>query len=284
MYDLPKGQGDNPNKLAMTVGNDELNGLYHLFVYTIDEAGNEELLRSLLMFDNAGPEINVEISEDYAKYEIDANGDLYDVTNARKVANFVDEHVDRDEASNIVVTYTFMKDGKAVLMDELQGEYVLVIEAKDSLGNTSRKEVNVKADNIGPNVVLENVGTNSNPVFTVTDINGVDWESAQYCIYMGVSICEDYSFEKADSYDVIAEVDAWDKSFNEKSYIAETFPVEVDKDGDGIVYYIRNSGSDKDIPYDLKEYNEWRKQYIPDEDSKIIVPYMNFTEENINDI
>ena len=204
MYDLPKGQGDNPNKLAMTVGNDELNGLYHLFVYTIDEAGNEELLRSLLMFDNAGPEINVEISEDYAKYEIDANGDLYDVTNARKVANFVDEHVDRDEASNIVVTYTFMKDGKAVLMDELQGEYVLVIEAKDSLGNTSRKEVNVKADNIGPNVVLENVGTNSNPVFTVTDINGVDWESAQYCIYMGVSICEDYSFEKADSYDVIA--------------------------------------------------------------------------------
>ncbi len=200
MYDLPKGQGDNPNKLAMTVGNDELNGLYHLFVYTIDEAGNEELLRSLLMFDNAGPEIDVEISEDYAKYEIDANGDLYDVTNARKVANFVDEHVDRDEASNIVVTYTFMKDGKAVLMDELQGEYVLVIEAKDSLGNTSRKEANVKVDNIGPNVVLENNGTNSNPVFTVTDINGVDWESIQYCISLSYKICDEFDINDDFTY------------------------------------------------------------------------------------
>lgn len=89
---------------------------------------------------------------------------------------------------------------------------------------------------------------------------------------------------KTDSYDVIAEVDAWDKSFNENCYIAEIFPAEVDKDGNGILYYIRNRGSDKYIPYDLKEYNEWKEQYITDETQKIIIPYMNFTKENINNL
>ena len=94
-----------------------------------------------------------------------------------------------------------------------------------------------------------------------------------------------YKYNKElDSYEVIAQVDAWDKSFNEKSYIAETFPTEVDKDGNGIVYYVKFSGSDKDIPYDLKEYKEWRLQYIPDDNLKITVPYINLTEENINNI
>lgn len=94
-----------------------------------------------------------------------------------------------------------------------------------------------------------------------------------------------YKYNKElDSYEVIAQVDAWDKSFNEKSYIAETFPTEVDKDGNGIVYYVRISGSDKDIPYDLKEYMEWRTQYILDDNLKITVPYINLTEENINNI
>lgn len=94
-----------------------------------------------------------------------------------------------------------------------------------------------------------------------------------------------YKYNKeSDSYDVIAQIDAWNKSFNEKCYIAETFPTEVDKDGNGIVYYIRNSDSDKDIPYDDKEYNEWRVRYIPDDNLKITVPYINLTEENINKI
>ena len=94
-----------------------------------------------------------------------------------------------------------------------------------------------------------------------------------------------YNYNKeSDSYDVIAQVDAWDKSFYEKCYIAEIFPIEVDKDGNGIVYYVRNSGSDKDIPYDLKEYKEWRTQYILNDNLKITVPYINLTEENINNI
>ena len=89
---------------------------------------------------------------------------------------------------------------------------------------------------------------------------------------------KDTEFEKY-SY-----ADAWDKSFYEKCYIAETFPTEVDKDDNGIVYYVRNGGSDKDIPYDHKEYVEWRMQYIPDDNLKITVPYINLTEENINNI
>ena len=91
-----------------------------------------------------------------------------------------------------------------------------------------------------------------------------------------------YSYNKElDAYDVIAEVDAWDKSFNEKCHIAESFPTEVDKDEDGIVYYIKMNGSDDYIPYDLKVYNEWRKQYVEDEINKIEINYMNFTKENI---
>lgn len=90
---------------------------------------------------------------------------------------------------------------------------------------------------------------------------------------------------ESDSYDVIAQVDAWDKSFNEQSYIADTFPEEIDRDSDGIVYYILPKGEyNIYAPYDLQEYNEWRKQYITDETSKITVPYINLTEDNINNI
>lgn len=41
--------------------------------------------------------------------------------------------------------------------------------------------------------------------------------------------------EENDCYEVLAMVDAWDKSVSEKCYIEEEFPEEIDKDGDGIV-------------------------------------------------
>ncbi|MBQ8298983.1 MAG: DUF4825 domain-containing protein [Clostridia bacterium] len=95
-----------------------------------------------------------------------------------------------------------------------------------------------------------------------------------------------YKYNKElDSYDAIAEVDAWDKSFSEKSYIAETFPTEVDKDNDGVLYYIIPGGNyERAQIVDSKEYNEWKEQYIIDEIFEIIVPYMNLTEENIKNI
>ena len=95
-----------------------------------------------------------------------------------------------------------------------------------------------------------------------------------------------YKYNKeSDSYDVIAGVDAWNKSFNTQSYLAEEFPSEVDKDGDGIVYYILPEGNYNNYEtYDLKEYNEWRSLYIKDETTKIDIPYLNLTMENINNI
>ena len=92
-----------------------------------------------------------------------------------------------------------------------------------------------------------------------------------------------YNNEK-DSFEVVAEVDAWDKSFSETCYIDEVFPENIDKDGDKIVYYVRNSDSDEYSCYDLNEFNKWKKQYITNETSKITVPYINLTEENINNI
>lgn len=85
--------------------------------------------------------------------------------------------------------------------------------------------------------------------------------------------------EGNDSYEVIAQVDAWDKSFSEKCYIEEQFPTEIDKDGDGIIYYVLQ---DDYIAYDLEEYEKWRMQYITEDTSKVTVSYMNITEENIS--
>ncbi len=95
-----------------------------------------------------------------------------------------------------------------------------------------------------------------------------------------------YSYNKeSDSYNVVAQIDAWDKSFNEESYIADTFPEEIDKDGDGIVYYIMYEGKyEYNTPVDFEEYDKWRSSYITDETTKIIFPYMNMTIENINNI
>ena len=95
-----------------------------------------------------------------------------------------------------------------------------------------------------------------------------------------------YSYNKdIDSYEVIAQVDAWDKSFSEIGYTIEAyskFPDEIDIDSDGILYYVIPEGNYELAELlDLKEYNEWRSQYITAENIKFEVPYMNFTEDNI---
>lgn len=87
--------------------------------------------------------------------------------------------------------------------------------------------------------------------------------------------------EETDCYEVFAQVDAWDKSFSEKCYIEEEFPEEIDKDGDGIIYYVLQ---ENDIAYDLAEYEKWRMQYITEETSEVTVSYENITEENISRI
>lgn len=86
---------------------------------------------------------------------------------------------------------------------------------------------------------------------------------------------------EGDCYEILGQVDAWDKSFSEKCYIQMNFPTEIDKDGDGVVYYVLQ---DDYTVYDLKEYEQWRMQYITEETSQIKIDYYDFTQENIDSI
>jgi len=98
-----------------------------------------------------------------------------------------------------------------------------------------------------------------------------------------------YSYNNdTDTYELTASVDAWNKSFTDNNLIlgtiSEEFPKEFDKDNDGVVYYIKTDDNNLTRVVDLKEYTEWRSQYITDETIKIEMPYMNFTKENIDNI
>lgn len=88
----------------------------------------------------------------------------------------------------------------------------------------------------------------------------------------------------SDTYQQIANVDAWDKVQLEKDYDGNPFPTEIDLDGDGIVYLPHLTASDTKLTLDGEEYKQWRNSYI-DESRKISsIPYQPITEENINAI
>lgn len=87
-----------------------------------------------------------------------------------------------------------------------------------------------------------------------------------------------------DKYILVAIVDAWDKSCNDTNYLGTKFPEDIDKDGDGIVYYIMTDGEyELNTPVDLEEYNKWINSYL-NEAEEISIPFMSFTDENIDSI
>ncbi len=87
-----------------------------------------------------------------------------------------------------------------------------------------------------------------------------------------------------DTYVNVAMVDAWNKSLSVTDYDGNPFPEEIDKDGDGIVYYIMRDGEYKlENPVDGAEYEKWFASCIGD-GKKESVPYVSLTEENINAI
>ena len=68
-----------------------------------------------------------------------------------------------------------------------------------------------------------------------------------------------------DTYKAIAMVDAWDKSLSDKDYDGNSFPDDVDKDGDGIVYYIMKADEyEPENPVDFAEYQQWIDSYTKD--------------------
>lgn len=87
---------------------------------------------------------------------------------------------------------------------------------------------------------------------------------------------------ESDSYDVIAQVEAWDKDLSDTDYEGNAFPDDVDKDGDLTVYYIMDADNyELKDPVDLEEYEKWFESYRGD--AEVIRPsYMELTEENIS--
>lgn len=87
-----------------------------------------------------------------------------------------------------------------------------------------------------------------------------------------------------DSYEAIAMVDAWDKNLTDKDYAGNIFPDDIDKDGDGLVYYIMDADKyELTDPVDLNEYEEWFEGYCKDADT-IKISFRALTEENISQI
>ncbi len=93
-----------------------------------------------------------------------------------------------------------------------------------------------------------------------------------------------YKYDKTkDTYILVAGVDAWDKSFTNGSDVNKDFPQDIDKDGDGIIYYIIPEENYKEkYAVDFNEYNDWRNQYINESTKKLEIDYIPLTKENID--
>ncbi len=99
------------------------------------------------------------------------------------------------------------------------------------------------------------------------------------------------------AYELMGAVDAWDRAlFEDDETLRNAFPADVDKDGDGLVYYILTgewyhndrtpSGGTMDgslwgtDPVDGADHEAWQQQYL--NGSEIVdLPWQKLTEENI---
>ncbi len=75
-----------------------------------------------------------------------------------------------------------------------------------------------------------------------------------------------YKYDRAsDTYELFAQVDAWDTVLFGSGEADENFPHEKDEDGDGVVYYLMKEGSfDPEIIMDKAEYEGWLSELTAD--------------------
>lgn len=102
-----------------------------------------------------------------------------------------------------------------------------------------------------------------------------------------------YKYNKeTDSYDECGNVSGIDKDIVDRvnQQIEEAggteffeYPVEYDTSNSGMVYYIRRSDDETEIPLDLTEYNEYYEQFTENTDI-IDIPFMKLTEKNIKKV
>ena len=86
---------------------------------------------------------------------------------------------------------------------------------------------------------------------------------------------------KNDCFAVIGEVDAWDKTVRQTDHEGNAFPDILDKDRNGLVYFVTMTGEGMDTSMiDDAEYSLWLNGYLGDA-QELVVPYKKLTEENI---
>lgn len=90
--------------------------------------------------------------------------------------------------------------------------------------------------------------------------------------------------KKVDSYEPIAMIDAWDKSFAETDSKGNQYPKELDSKGDGIVYYVIEDGDyENKEPVSKEYYEEWRESYLED-GREVKLEFLEFSTKNIENI
>ena len=90
--------------------------------------------------------------------------------------------------------------------------------------------------------------------------------------------------QSTDTYVTVGMADAWDRSYWETDFDGNQFPTAIDKDGDGIVYYVISGEEYEQVaPVDFAEYNQWRNSYVGGAEA-IYVPFVSLTQTNIRSI
>lgn len=92
---------------------------------------------------------------------------------------------------------------------------------------------------------------------------------------------------ETDEYQEFGAVDAWDKISRgvEVNSAGEPFPVSIDADGDGIVYYILPADWDGHYdmpPIDGKDFENWRNDYLNNAEEITDIPFQALSAENIS--
>lgn len=94
-----------------------------------------------------------------------------------------------------------------------------------------------------------------------------------------------YKYDKdKDGYNEIASVDAWQRKFAEKNGEGKSYPVDVDTNNDGIIFYIMDNGSyDTSNPVSKENYDNWYQSMVNGA-KELSVPYVDLTKENIDNL
>ena len=89
---------------------------------------------------------------------------------------------------------------------------------------------------------------------------------------------------QSEQYEFFACVSGWDKAFSESMNMLDTFPAELDADGDGILYEIQTDPefAAETVKYDEADYEAWLSEYMIDA-QEIEIDYQPVAYENYKD-